>query len=361
MNYYSLLVALIILTALFMRGDQKGNKKYVIVACLLLFTIYGLRDAYRIGCDTTSSYIGNFERMQASSWSGIIESTGGTNALFYLMTKAFSAYISTDYQLYITVIAVFVTFCFGRLVYRYSPNPLQSILYYFGLLLYSFHFSALKQSIAMSFLFLAFDPLVKRKPIRFILLVCVAAQFHFPSLVFLPAYWLAKLRLGRSYLLFLAIMLALTYIFRNQIINYMNSLYEESTGEIDLSGVRFLRNKAIIMIAIVAAAVCIRRPAQDEPVYGILMQFMGLAIVFQTFCGYDNIFERLADYYFQFAVIFIPLVFEKGHERSGLLGEGATRAINTVAPFVFCGFGVYRFLDYVSNSQFFMPFYFFFQ
>ena len=36
------LVALIIFTSFLMRGDQKGNKKYVIVACLLLFTIYGL-------------------------------------------------------------------------------------------------------------------------------------------------------------------------------------------------------------------------------------------------------------------------------------------------------------------------------
>ena len=168
MDYYALLVALVLLTAFLMRGNQQGNKKYVIVASLLLFAIYGLRDTYHIGFDSATSYLYGFNRIGAQPWSEIFANSSKYNFGFTLMTKAFQFFISTDYQLYITTISVFVSICFGRLIYKYSPSPVQSILYHFGLLLYVFHFSALKQSIAMALLMLAFDAVVDRKPVKFI-------------------------------------------------------------------------------------------------------------------------------------------------------------------------------------------------
>ena len=361
MNYYMLLVALVLLSALLLRGNQPQNRKYVIFASLLLFAIYGLRNAYLIGVDTTTSYRGVFARVTGYSWSGLINQYGGRNLFFYLMTKAFTAYVSSDYQLYITLIAAFVSFCFGRLIYRYSPNPVQSILYHFGLLLFIFHFSALKQSIAMAILMLAFDPLVKRKPLKFILLVMLAGQFHMPSLVFLPAYWLTKIQLGKKYLIAFGIALVLTYVFRSQLLTFMNSLYKEETESADLTGVQFLRTKALIMIVIIVAAVCFRLPSMEDHVYGILLQFMGFAVILQTFCGYDNTFERLADYYFQFAVVFIPMVFDRSAERKALFGWRFMQMVDTVAPYMFCSFAIYRFLSYVSSSNFYSPFRFFFQ
>ena len=361
MNYYALLVALVLVTALLMHGNREKNLKYVIVACLLLFAIYGLRNTYEIGGDTRTSYLGNFWRAQSMSWSAYLNNVGTHNRLFYVMTKLFCEYISTDYQLYITLIAAFVTICFGRLIYRYSPSPVQSILYHFGLLYFTFHFSALKQSIAMAILMLAFDQIIEKKPIRFILIVLLAGQFHFPALIFLPTYWLAKVRVGKAYLIVLAILLILTYIFRNQIINLMMGTYKDTDSEIDLSGVQFIRTKALIMIVIVVAAVCFRTPTGEDHAYEVLLQFMGLAIVFQTFCGYNNIFERLADYYFQFAVVFIPMVFDKDAHRKALFNWRFLDVADTIAPFLFCGYGVYRFLMVMTYSSNLYPFVFYFQ
>ncbi len=361
MDYYVLLVALVLITALFMHGNREGNKKYVIVASVLMFAIYGLRDTYHIGFDTTSSYLYGFTRTGARSWSDIFENIGGVNMGFTLMTKAFYSYISTDYQLYITAISVFVSICFGRLLYKYSVNPVQSILYHFGLLLYVFHFSALKQSIAMAFLMIAFEAVVDRKPLKFFVLVALAAEFHFPALVFSPAYFFPKLRVEKNYLVVLAILLVITYLLRDRIITFMLSLYkDENVGNVDLSGVRFFRTKALVMIMIVVVAVLLRMPIAEDPVYTLLLKFLGVAIVFQTFCGYNNIFERLADYYFQFSVIFIPMVFDKTVKRQSLFSWRILDVIDTVAPYVFCIFAIYRFLDYTSHSSGFHPYRFFF-
>ena len=361
MNYYALLVASVLVTALLMHGYREKNLKYVIVACLLLYAVYGLRDTYVIGGDTKTSYLGNFLRLQGYSWAQVLQRANGKNVLFHLMTKAFTAYISTDYQLYISLISVFVTICFGVLVYKYSPNPLQSILYHFGLLFFVFHFSALKQSLAMAILMLSFDQIIERKPIKFLILTLLAAQFHFPALVFLPAYWIAKLHLGKAYLAVLGILLVITYIVRNQLLNWMLQLYKEEEISADMTGIVFLRTKALIMIVIVVAAVFFRLPTSEDHTYEVLLSFMGIAILLQTFCGYNNIFERLADYYFQFSVVFIPMVFDKTADRKTLLNWRFLQLADTVAPYVFCGYAVYRFLGTVKSSGQLYPFQFFFQ
>ena len=361
MNYYALLVVMVLVTAFIFQGYREKNLKYVIIACLLMYAIYGLRNTYVIGNDTRTSYLANFRKMETMNWDEIISYTEGRNALFYFMTKAFAVYISTDYQLYISVIAAFVTICFGRMIYKYSPNPLQSILYHFGLLYFTFHFSALKQSIAMAFLMLAFDAIIEKKPIKFIVIVLLAGQIHFPAMIFLPAYWIAKIKPGRAYLLLLVGLLVLTYVFRNQIINFLLTYYKDEDASVDLSDVTFLRTKALIMIVIVTAAVVFRVPTAGDRQYVILLQLCGMAIVFQTFCGYNNIFERLADYYFQFSVIFIPMVFDKNAKRRSLINWRLLQAADTIAPYLFCGFGIYRFLNVAHGDWHLYPFKFFFQ
>jgi hypothetical protein len=40
-----------------------------------------------------------------------------------------------------------------------------------------------------------------------------------------------------------------------------------------------------------------------------LFHLMAFAAILQIFSGYDNIFTRLADYYFQFSVLYLPMTF----------------------------------------------------
>lgn len=361
MNIYALLVALVLITALLMRGYQAANKKYIIIACLLLFTVYGLRDCFSIGNDSSSSYLHQFQRAAGYTWADILSGSNSFNLGYSALNKAVYDLTNGDYQIHIALIAAFVTFCFGRLVYKYSPNPLASILYYLGLMLYTFHFNSLKQSIAMAFLMLAFDQVISRRLIRFLVLTVFASFFHFPAIVFLPAYWIAKIKPGRAFIVLLVLSLLATYHFRAQILDLMLRAYKEEYASVSTAEFRFLRTKVLIMIVIVAAAVLFRKPRPSDFVYCTLLEFMGVAIVFQAFCGYSNVFERLADYYFQFSVIFIPMVFDKHADREPLFGWRLMGVIDTLAPYLFCGFGVYRFVTSTMSDRFLYPFKFFFQ
>lgn len=373
MSVYYVLIALVLIFAFLMHGERKGNYKYIYLAVLLMFCVYGLRDAYTVGNDSASSYVLHFEEMENTDWSDLPSFddwlTGGEdkdeynvghdrNVANQWLMKLMYDWTDGDYQAYVTVLSAFVMLVFAHFIRRYSPSPVQSILYYFGLMFFTFNISAIKQSIAMAFVLLAFDAVVDRKLIRFLILVSIGSMFHFPALVFLPAYWIANMRLGRTYLIFLGVLFLVTYFARDQLVEWMTDTYDTTIKE---SNMRFLANKVLVMLGIIAAALIIRPPSDDDKLYCALLMLVGVAAVIQTFASYNNTFERLADFYFQFAVVFIPMVFEDVKTKRRHLSPRELSLVRNVGPYLFCAFAIWRFLDYVSGQEFLNRYQFYFQ
>ena len=356
MNMYVGMMAAVLVLAYVMRGDKPENKDYIWLSCLLMFALCGLRDVYSIGIDSATSYVSIFRRLGETDWADIPQ---GNNMGFTYLLKLCHTLTGGDYQSFYMLYTAFFMVIFGRFVSKYSPSPVQSFCYFWGLLCYIFLFDGIKQGIAMGFITLAFDAIVEKKPLWFALLVYIAWWFHAPALIFAPAYLIAMMKPGRMYLLFLAALLAFTYTFRDRILELMLEFYDTTIYDYEM---RFLANNVIIMLRIVAAALVLRQPEEDDRVYGILLQFMGIAVVIQTFASYNNTFERLANYYFQFCVAFIPLVFQTDTRRSQLLDIKTEAMAKQLAPWAFCAFGVWRFANYItSNAWVWLPYRFFFE
>lgn len=358
MNIYMIMALAILLLALMMRGNIPQNKRYIIWACIIMFAVYGLRDAFSVGVDSTTSYLHQFQRMETTSWSELRDGADLNDNLFWkFFVKLGYVVFGGDYQLFIIVLSAFVMIVFGRFIFRYSVSPIQSFVYYWGLWFFTFNFSALKQSIAMSLLLLAFDAIMDRKILKYLILVVMAALFHFPAFIFIPAYWLVKLNPRRGFLVILAAAFVAVYLWRDAILNYMVQFYYEDyafEGED-----RFLTGKVIVMLLLVIGSYFLRRPSRDDRVYSASLQFVAIATVIQLFSVYNNVFERLADYYFQFSVIFVPFIFEKRKENVIIQGK---RELLTAAPYVLGILCLYRFNDIVTRpTSMLLPFKFWFQ
>lgn len=355
-----------------MHGEKKGNTKYILIVIALMFCVYGLRDAYSIGADSSSSYLHMYERMERTEWEDMPtlsdwfsnEDVGEERAghersvAFQWMMKLVYDWTEGDYQWFIGIIAAFVMIAVAQFVRRYSPSPVQSVLYYFGLIYYTMMFNTLKQSVAMAFILFAFNAIVDRRVIYFLLMVWFATLFHFPAIVFFPAYWIAHMRLGKTYLFFLAALFAVTYLFRNQLVEWMTDAYDT---EIMDTGRSFLANKVIVMLVIITAALLIRPPSGEDQIYNSLLMIIGVAAVIQTFSSYNNTFERLADYYFQFSIVFIPMVFEDVKTKRRRLSERELRLVRRVGPYVFGAFAIWRFLNNTLDDPMLYPYQFYFQ
>ena len=365
MTAYTWLIVLLLAASFLFRGNQRQSKKFIVIAFLLLFAVMGLRNVNAFGSDasgTNGSYPIIYINAVNSAWSELSDKTERNYYLGFLyLMKLIYVITNGDYQALITILSLFVVFSYMRFIWKYSSSPIQSVLCFLGLLYYTLLFDALKQAVAMAILLFAFDAIIEKKPVRFVILAVLAALFHFPALVFLPAYWIGRMKAGRGYILLLGALLLITYLFRDQLLNLMLDAYGGEDIDATMEGIRFLRNKAVIMIVIAVFAAMVRPPAPDDTVYNALLMFAGIAIVLQTFCGYSNIFERLADYYFHTSIVLIPLIFEKNGKSRMRAIAGVDQRIIEAVPLVICAFAIWRFLSTVNQSGIYMPYRFLWQ
>ena len=93
----------------------------------------------------------------------------------------------------------FTAFSFGRFIYQYSEMPWLSAIMFLTLQFFDLSMSSIRQVVAISILMFAYDYVVKKKPIPFILLVLLAYLFHTSSIIFLLIYPLSNLELNYKF------------------------------------------------------------------------------------------------------------------------------------------------------------------
>lgn len=361
---------------------KNSKRRFLIASFLALFVVMAFRHAELVGIDSATSYYTAFSGIQTAD-------LGWSNPGLPLVMKVIR-HFTDDYQWVIIISAAWVCFAYYKLMVKYSENGFISVMWFMGMLFYTLLFDALKQAWAMAFLCFAFDAIFEKKPIRFIVFVGLGALFHFPAIVFLPAYWIAKLKINRMFPIIMIAIFVFVFVFRTQILNWMDSMY--GSGESNYSSeVQFIGTKVVFMIILLAYGFYLYfkynyDTKKDGQFFSTLIYFIGIATVIQTFGYYNNIFERLADYYFHFSVLFVPVVlmsntseldFIKASESmkdNRLTSQSDSTVINgleekrafginkeVIIAIVVTAFSIWRYVSYMVNSSLLSPFYFFWQ
>lgn len=307
-NVYVIQIVLILFFGFLFREDKK---KFLIVAFIILFVVMAFRNARLIGNDSATSYYDEFLHIQKMelSW---------PNPGFSVVMKVL-AFLNGDYQWVIVITAIFVCFAYYKLLLKHSENGFISVMWFMGMLFYTFLFSALKQAWAMAFLCFAFDAIIEKKPIRYLLFVSLAVVFHFPALIFLPAYWIFRLKINRAFPIIMFSVLVIVFIFRIQILELMISTYRDNgeteyTIEAQYTGMKFIFMILMLSYGFFQYFAKNNNIDKKNQLFSLLLYFMGIAAVIQTFCLYSNNFERLADFYYQFSILFVPLIVSNNYE-----------------------------------------------
>lgn len=210
--------------------ESKSKSTYIILSLLPLTVISGFRGT-SVGADTKS---------YGWMFNSIVEKSG--NLRFkeriepgYIYLNKLLSLVSSDPQVVIVFVAVFISICIGLFIYRYSKEPLLALLFFTTLGFFQFTLSGLRQTIAMGIILLCSEFIIKRRLMPFIILVLLAATFHKTSFLFLPAYFISNNALSKKNLLkYLSItILAMVFVetitlATGNILNYEYGI--ESTG-----------------------------------------------------------------------------------------------------------------------------------
>ena len=156
---------------------------------------------------------------------------------------------------------------------------------------------------------LSFIGISQRRLGVYLVWMAIAGMIHAPSLIFLPAYWMVKMKVnGKTLLLYVALGVLL-YVFKDQFVQFISSFYYDEDEVFVFSGE--IGNRFIMLLGFALFGILFR--GFSDPDFEKLFHIMAVAAILQLLAGFDNIFTRMADYYFQFSVLYIPMTFVGGN------------------------------------------------
>ena len=291
---------------------QYGRQKKIYIALMAILHTFVCGWRYKYITGDLLKYAWSYEHVYANyDWFSEEVFSGGRNFLFFWAEKLFTQLFNGDFQFFLIFIAIVTEIAVAIIIYRYSPAPWLSYLLWNCFGFYIFGFSAIKQALAMGLLMFAFTGIMEEKPKKFLFWTALAGCVHAPALIFLPAYWMAKSRLSTRKLIFYAVSAGLIFLFRNPIVKFISDFYYD---EADFMVNARVGGRFLMMVALLFAGILLR--GFSGKYFTKLFNLILVAAILQMFSGFDNVFTRLTDYYFQFVILYLPMMFypEKDEE-----------------------------------------------
>ena len=309
MEIYIYLVAATLVFGAILPQKGKNRKYYIILLTGLHMFVCAFRYYHLTG--DLMKYHAIFNSLSSAGWGSEAVLQEGRNSGFMLLMKLVNSLTGGDFQVLLIVIAVISYTILGYVIYRYSPAPWMSFLVWNCMGFFLFSLSAIKQVLAMAFLMLSFSGIVEKNLKKYLLMMLVAGLFHTPSLIFLPAYWLCQRRVSSRMIGFYIVLGVLIFIFKNQFINFIKSFYYEDDQVFVFSGE--IGSRFVMLLGMTLFGILFRDFTNRD--YEALFHIMAVATILQMLAGFDNIFTRMADYYFQFSVLYLPMIFFPGNQK----------------------------------------------
>jgi len=189
---------------IFSGGNTSPSRKLFLWICgIELFAVIGLRSV-NMGTDTITYYN---VYLTALHFPNLEIFASMEN--FYLVFNKVLGIISPSPHFLFIVCAAFIVISFSKLVYRNKDYVWLSVIIFICLDQMAFHMAAMRQSIAIGFVFFSYKYIIERKLALFLLLILSGSLFHSSAVIFAPVYFLSYVRLNlKIVFLFIAVGIA---------------------------------------------------------------------------------------------------------------------------------------------------------
>ncbi|SFF58658.1 EpsG family protein [Halobacillus alkaliphilus] len=274
---------------------------YIFLVSLMLIIILGLR-GLSVGIDTTA-YYNSFEKMQFNSLSQTldVQIEHGYKLYEYTIDRVFG-----EFQYLLVFMAIFYISVVSFYIYKFSQNAMYSYLLFILFGFYTFGFSAIRQTIAIALIMIAFKYIIEKRLIPFLTFVLLASSFHITALIFLPSYWLNKIKLNRRILLLFSLIALIIIGLRNELFSFLTSYSKNNYTEIETGGsFLYLFILFSVIIGVIYRKMLINKNENNK--YFFYMMITALLIMPVT--QFHPAVTRLYYYFFIFMIIYVPNLF----------------------------------------------------
>lgn len=306
---YYYIVLMVIILGLVMPQEGKRRKSYIVLMAILHSFVCGFRYMYLTG--DLRNYAADYYDIVRYGWFSSEVVQEGRNTGFFWMMKFVSTLTNGNFQIFLILITLIIEVTLAVMIYRYSPCPWLSYLVWNCMGFYITGFSAIKQALAMAFIMCAMMAIFEENLKKYLLFILLATAIHMPAIAFLPAYWIAKNKINFVTVIGYLMAGGVIYLFRNQLVAVVAAIYYEEEQLEMFNTAGGLGGRFFVLVLILLCGIILK--GFKERNFQSVFNVIAIAAIFQMFSSFDNVFTRFADYYFQFAVLYIPMIFYEAH------------------------------------------------
>jgi len=293
------------------------RKLYIQIISLILILQSGLRNV-AVGTDTYG-YFGMYEDVKLTSWNEIYNQFVIHYALGigkdpgYSVFEKIAQLFLPQYQLFLFLIAILFFIALGNFILKNTTQLRDAVLSYvlYSVLFYSFFsITGHRQTIATAAVFYSFELMKKNKFIYSTVLILVASTIHQSCLIFLPFYFISKLKSPKNLLVLVLILFPILFVISSKISSIFIGLsqnYEEYGHMEEYKPITFtLLMLLIVSVALIRYNKVVRIfPAAIMQYSAMILMTFFLSLVFEI-----HIFMRIVQYFSIFILALVPLTFQ---------------------------------------------------
>lgn len=295
-----------------------GRTIYALLASLALILFVGLRST-EVGIDTamykqifdwTTEYSSIYEGY--TSWK-----SGGVEPLFYFITYYFAKFF--NFQTYLIALAVISISPVIYVIWKYSRNMCYSIFLYIAFGYLSFALSGLRQAAAIGICMLAFDAMIEKRGKKYVILIILAILFHRSAVLFIPVWWLNKIKKGRYAFLVFWVSLLSIFALRYSLFSFLNIFARQSysIASTDQGGYRMFM---VMLFTVIVGWIYYYRFIKLETgnsISWLLLLLVSISVLMWPVANLNAELNRMYYYYHIFIILYIPNLIQsiKGKEK----------------------------------------------
>ncbi len=315
MGVYEITVfSIVIIAVAFHYGKGNDKYKFIFTSMFLLFLISALRNGYYTG--DTFRYQIRYDTYRGYSLRQMLDLYRNEKLKdpTYYLTGWFFSRLFKNSQWWLAFLSAFFCFASGRLIYKKSLAPLVSIIMLAILTYFKFSMTGLRQSVAIALVLLSYPFLEKKKLVPFVITVILASLYHQTALIFLIAYPLSRVKIGKYHVVFAIAMLGILYLYQDWLLGVLNNALgeEERYGGVLGGNAATLTISGFIIQGFIFAFSMFyyRRMLQRDKDSIVLYNLSFLGIVFQLYSTFIATIFRISLYFSIFNIILAANVTE---------------------------------------------------
>lgn len=300
--YLGLILSVIVVWLISLQFKKRGRAIFFAVSALIVILFQGLR-SFSVGTDIVR-YIPGF----LSIGKNVPLSFTAKYANFeigYIWLNKIIYLLGIRERGFLIIMAIIIQASIFYTMYKYSESPLLSVFAYFAFGNFVMTFSGLRQSIAMSICFIAYICIKKKKPIIFYILIFLAFLFHKSAIACVLIYPIYHIRIKKTFFPFVVCLIALCFLFRNQIFALLSKIYYGEEGATADTGAYTM---FIMFLLLYVVSFFLQ---DDDAEYSGLMNVLLLIVLIYTLASVHNYITRMAFPLSLYLTLFIPKVVDR--------------------------------------------------